>query len=124
MLRDYKEWVCRLLGQEFGGNQDVARMVGLGLESPPGSDLHIGLRRCDSQKSESFVSASQQARKNVERLSALDKATCTTAHSGARSDPNLSHLRSEPKLQEFASSCEDKCQRLSKSLRRSKQDGM
>lgn len=124
MLRDYKEWVCRLLGQEFGGNQDVARMVGLGLESPPGSDLHIGLRRCDSQKGESFVSASQQARKNVEGLSALDKATCTTAHSGARSESRLSHLRSEPKLEEFASSCEDKCQRLSKSLRRSKQDGM
>lgn len=97
-------------------------MIGLGLESPPASDLHIGLR-CDSQKGESFVSASQQARKNVERLSALDKATCTTAHSRARSGPRLSYLRSEPKLEEFASSCEDKCQRLSKNLRRSKQDG-
>lgn len=59
MLRDYKEQASRLLGQEFGGNQDVARMVEQGLESPPGSDLHVSPRRCDSKKGESFPSALQ-----------------------------------------------------------------
>lgn len=113
MLRDYKEQACGMLGEVFRGNQDVARKVELGLESLLGSDLHTGLRRCDSKKGESFVSALQQARGDVERLSALDKAACATARGGARSDPRLSHLRSEPRLQESASSCEDQCQRLS-----------